>query len=345
MQTPQVTPGKVPFFLSSAPYPPQVLLRPALLNRFRPLLVPLVLPIALDLRQPSTMNLKAVFFWNSSCQGKSTCCPPFFGSVPFLPFFSHSNAPRSNVSDASQRLSPPTGSSPSYSLVGPSQQQPELSSYYESELVSPQTLNSEPIQAVAQAGQPQMQGSPQPNKTMFDFVSPFDALAPSSVSPGRKHGPPVSHQQGSLEPFEDTWSSVIDPKRKSVDNLLDQLNIPKSAAPSSAHPFDQHSLDEETPIAEPVQSKATSRPLPPKPMQAPSPRASPPKTSPPARRDVQVPEPPLGPQVGPPLSHMPTAQTQRDKESSPGPRGSWKGHEGGRNRGSGSRMKTQTGPM
>ena len=193
-----------------------------------------------------------------------------------------------------------------------------------------------------------MQGSPQPNKTMFDFVSPFDALASSSVAPVRKPAPPVSHQQGPSEPFEDNWSSVIDPKRKSVDNFLEQLSIPKAPTLPSAHSvptFDQHSLDEETPIAEPVQSKTTSRPLPPKPTQAPSPRASPPKISPPVRRDVQAPEPPLGPQVGPALSHVTTGQAQREKESSPGPRGSWKGHEGGRNRGSGSRAKIQSGPM
>lgn len=189
-----------------------------------------------------------------------------------------------------------------------------------------------------------MQGSPPPNKTMFDFVSPFDALAPSSVAPMRKPAPPASHQQGPSEPFEDNWSSVIDPKRKSVDNLLEQLSIPKAPVPS-AHPYDQLSPDEETPIAEPVHSKTASRPLPPKPTQAPSPRPSPPKVSPPARRDVQVLEPTLGLQIGPALSHVPTGQAQREKESSPGPRGSWKAHEGGRNRGSGSRAKTQSGLM
>jgi hypothetical protein len=257
------------------------------------------------------------------------------------------NAPRSNMSDTSQqRLSPPTGNSPTYPLIGPPQQ-PEISSYYESELVTPQTTSIDALQTAAQAGQSQMQGSPQPNKTMFDFVSPFDALAPSSVAPMRKPAPPVSHQQAPLESFEDNWSSVIDPKRKSVDNFLEQLSISNAPVPPSAHPvpsFDQHSPDEETPIAEPVQSRTASRPLPPKPTQAPSPRASPPKVAPPARRDVQAPEPLLGPQLGPALSHVPTAQAQREKESSPGPRGSWKVQEGGRNRGSGSRAKTQSGP-
>ena len=182
---------------------------------------------------------------------------------------------------------------------------------------------------------------------MFDFVSPFDALASSSVAI-RKPAPPLSHQQGPPEPFEDTWSSVIDPKRKSVDNLLEQLSTSKAPIPSSTHSipaFDRHTPDEETPITELVQSKTASRPLPPKPTQAPSPRASPPKVSPPVRRDVQVSEPSLGPQVGPSLSHVPTSTAQREKESSPGPRGSWKGHEGSRNRGSGSKAKTQPGPM
>jgi hypothetical protein len=191
------------------------------------------------------------------------------------------------------------------------------------------------------------QGSPQPSKTMFDFVSPFDALASSSVAPIRKPAPPHSHQQPPQEPLEDTWSSVIDPKRKSVDNLLEQLSISKAPVAPSAHShpsFDRHTPDEETTIAEPVQSKTVSRPLPPKPTQAPSPRASPPKVNPPVRREVQVSEP-LGPQVGPSLSHVGTGPAQREKESSPGPRGSWKGHEGGRNRGSGSKVKTQPGPM
>ena len=180
---------------------------------------------------------------------------------------------------------------------------------------------------------------------MFDFVSPFDALASSSGAPARKPAPPSSHQQGPSEPFEDTWTSVIDPKRKSVDNLLEQIGHTKAPVPPLAQPisFDQHSPDDEAPISELVQSKAASRPLPPKPMQAPSPRGSPPKVTPPVRRDAQASDSPFGPQVGPTLSHVPTGTTQREKESSPGPRGSWKGHEGGRNRGSGSKAKTPSG--
>ena len=256
---------------------------------------------------------------------------------------SPSNAPRSNVSDTSQhRLSPPTGSSPTFSLVG-SSQHPDSSSYYEPELVAPQ--NTEVIQSPVSVGQPRSQGSPQPNKTMFDFVSPFDALASPSVAP-RKPAPPSSHQQGPSEPFEDNWTSVaIDPKRKSVDNLLEQIGHTKAPVPSSAQPlppFDQH-LDDMSLITEPLQSKAASRPLPPKPMQAPSPRGSPPKATPPVRRDVQTSESPFGQPAGPALSHVATGPTQREKESSPGPRGSWKGHEGSRNRGSGSKVKTPSG--
>jgi hypothetical protein len=47
---------------------------------------------------------------------------------------------------------------------------------------------------------------------MFDFVSPFDALASSSVAPIRKPVQP-------------------DPKRKSVDNLLEQLGNSKAPVP------------------------------------------------------------------------------------------------------------------
>jgi hypothetical protein len=258
---------------------------------------------------------------------------------------SSSNAPRTNVPDTThQRLSPPTGPSPTYSLIG-SSQHADSSSYYEPELVTPQTTSPEAVQGPVPAGLSQARGSPQPNKTMFDFVSPFDALASPSAAPVRNPAQPSSHQQGPSEPFEDTWTSVIDPKRKSVDNLLEQIghtNAPVlSAQPIS---FDEHSPGDETPMTELVQSKAASRPLPPKPMQAPSPRSSPPKATPPVRRDIQTSESPFGPQVGPVLSHVPTGTTQREKESSPGPRGSWKGHEGGRNRGSGSKVKAPSGP-
>ena len=224
-----------------------------------------------------------------------------------------------------------------------------MSSYYEPELVIPQTVSTDVIQGPAPVGQgqSQAQGSPQPNKSMFDFVSPFDALVSSSVAPARKPVPPASHQQGPSEPFEDTWSSVVmDPKRKSVDNLLEQLGNSKAPVPSSAHsiPFDQHDPEEEA-LTEPILSKTASRPLPPKPTQASSPpRGTPSKATPPVRRDGQASEPPLGPQVGPALSHAHTGLAQREKESSPSPRGSWKGHEGGRNRGSGSKAKTQSGP-
>ncbi|KAH9028740.1 hypothetical protein EDB85DRAFT_2147698 [Lactarius pseudohatsudake] len=95
---------------------------------------------------------------------------------------------------------------------------------------------------------------------MFNFVSSFGALASSSVTPIRKPTPPVSHQQGPSVPFEDTWPSLIDPKRRFVDNLHEQLSVSNAPAPPSAHPvpaFDNP--DEETPITEPVQFKAASR--------------------------------------------------------------------------------------
>ena len=335
----QVTPGKARSSLYSVLCPQLAPPHLVLHSRFRRLPVT---PIVEDPLDPTITSPKAVFFSNNSWPGKH----PFWSvsSTIISLYATSSNAPRANHPDVSQqRLSPPTGPSPTFSLVG-SSQHTDTSSYYEPELVTPQTTSSEVTQGPVSAGQSQTQGSPPPNKTMFDFVSPFDALV-SSSAPARKPAPPA-HQQASPEQFDDSWSSVvIDPKRKSVDNLLEQLGSSKATVPSTAQvpPFDQHNPEEEAPVLELVQSKAASRPLPPKPMQVPSPRPSPPKVAPAVRRDVQASEPPLGPQVGPPLSHLPTGIAQREKESSPSPRGSWKGHEG-RNRGSGSRAKTQTGP-
>ncbi|KAI0283812.1 hypothetical protein BC826DRAFT_1110002 [Russula brevipes] len=140
--------------------------------------------------------------------------------------------------------------------------------------------------------------------------SPFGALASSSVAPIRKPAQLVRLADGpgartvldlalpvkltamfGVEPIRDTcvravvWSSAaIDPKRKSVDNLLEQLGTSKVPIPPSARTlssFDQHGPEEETLAAQPVQSKAASRRLPPnshKPLRCmvPRPRSLPP---------------------------------------------------------------------
>ncbi|KAI0284389.1 hypothetical protein BC826DRAFT_1109773 [Russula brevipes] len=119
--------------------------------------------------------------------------------------------------------------------------------------------------------------------------SPFGALASSSVAPIRKPvRPPLINSPLLLlshaKTLNESGPAPIDPKRKSVDDLLEQLGTSKVPVPPSARTlssFDQHGPEEETLAAQPVQSKAASRRLPPnshKPLRrmVPRPRSLPP---------------------------------------------------------------------
>ncbi|KAI0035754.1 hypothetical protein K488DRAFT_42648 [Vararia minispora EC-137] len=185
------------------------------------------------------------------------------------------------------------------------QDQHETGSYYEPESVQPQDLHTH----AASPPEAQQMTSPSPPKSMFDFVSPFDAL---SSGPTRKAIP--STQSGMPSAESQSWPA-IDPKRASVDNLIEQLTR-AHPPPVGQQVYDPHPPPPPPPAnePEPIQAKQ-ARPLPPKPALQGSPRASPPKA--------------------------PTMQNLgRDKDESPGPRGGWKGQEG-RARGSGGKGKTQ----
>ena len=150
---------------------------------------------------------------------------------------------------------------------------------------------------------------------MFDFVSPFDAL---SNSPGaRRKVPPPQQQAEDLS----SWSTAaLDPKRKSVENLMDQLTRGQAPQPQPTqqilNPYESYQAEELS--HEPIQAR--SRPLPPQPVQPTgSPRASPPKQiSQPARqqqrRAADSPVSQGGVAQGPHGNHY-----HRDKESSPLP--------------------------
>jgi hypothetical protein len=119
------------------------------LNRSQHLLA---LPIVLDpLRQsaptplplmplPPTITSRKAVFSNVSWEGKH----PFQMSRADLQLTliaSSSNAPRTNVPDTiHRRLSPPTGPSPAYSLVGSSQHADSSSYHNKPELVTPRIL-------------------------------------------------------------------------------------------------------------------------------------------------------------------------------------------------------------
>lgn len=168
-------------------------------------------------------------------------------------------------------------------------------------------------------------------RSMFEFVSPFDALAASSSGgPKRKPPPPQpSDAQGNTE--QSSWQTPpIDAKRKSVENLMEQLT--RGHAPLSAPlhpvsgPYDPYTPTEELSSQPELLQTRASRPLPPQPVHAPSPpRASPPKPQVQARQTRR--------NGDSPVAH-PAYVAARDKEVSPMPGQNFRG-SGSENRGRG----------
>ncbi|TRM62731.1 hypothetical protein BD626DRAFT_498259 [Schizophyllum amplum] len=169
-----------------------------------------------------------------------------------------------------------------------------------------------PPQTKQAAGQPL---PPSPPKSMFDFVSPFDALQSATGSIRKKPMPTSSVPSSGND--DSSWTAISDPKRRSVENLLENLTLGSPAAPPPAtfESFggippqpDYGSMD---PIDLPMNrygpppSMPQNLPPPPKamPPRVDSPRASPPKNQ--AQR----------------VSQAVPASSRRDKEGSPGPRG------------------------
>ncbi|KAH9842849.1 uncharacterized protein C8Q71DRAFT_224221 [Rhodofomes roseus] len=153
------------------------------------------------------------------------------------------------------------------------------------------------------------QRAPSPaRKSQFEaFVSPFEALA--NTSSGSKRKPPPPPQSSGMPSNSEEFSFpslTIDPKRKSVENLMEQLTrgpVPQPAPVQQMSVYGPYTPSEEfTPQAEPAQTRA-SRPLPPQPAHAPSPpRLSPPKQQAQVRQQQRrSAESPVGPVYGPAL--------------------------------------------
>ncbi|KDQ60636.1 hypothetical protein JAAARDRAFT_31601 [Jaapia argillacea MUCL 33604] len=283
------------------------------------------------------------------------------------------SAARPNYAEVQQSPSFPPGSSPPYahSILDPPSSQHDSDAYdshdaassylvnpHEAPLRSqplPQPPSQQPIQQQQQQPQsPQQIPQPPspPRKSMFEFVSPFDALASSTTSSGVKKKPvPQSQDPAS----EDSWTSVsvpADPKRKSVENLMDQLTRGQAAPPPPPQQQAQNIYDvysslgfsgEEPRQAEPIASRVPPPPLPPKPTQVspsppPAPRASPPRVQARPQPQGRMAESPIAPQSG--------YQGRREKENSPVPRGNWKTQNyDGKGRGSGmGGKKSQSSP-
>lgn len=164
-----------------------------------------------------------------------------------------------------------------------------------------------------QIPQPQSQSPPSPSrKSMFDFVSPFDALANTNAGSIKRKAVP----EPTPEAVDDGWlASVNDPKRKSMENLMDQLT--RSQVP--AHPTtQQQQIDSYSP--EPVMIMPSVDPMRGQPYLTKqsmpgSPRGSPPRV--------------YGPQAQPrtrdsPLGAMQHAYVTKARSEASPVRGGWK---------------------
>lgn len=214
----------------------------------------------------------------------------------------------------------------------------------EGQYIQPELPREIPQQSQPIAPPQQQQQPPSPRKSLFDFVSPFDALPNTTSMPKKKPIPAGPASASSTN--EDSWTSASlvslsnDPKRKSVENLMDQLTRSQPSYPAQPpsptyySTTDEYSQVESTPQV--LQSRTMPPPLPPKPGRAPSPpkpeRSSPPKPA--AQQPRRPVESPLGQATMPPM--------RREKDSSPGPRNTWKGE--GRVAKGAAKGKAQTSP-
>ncbi|CCM02934.1 uncharacterized protein FIBRA_05049 [Fibroporia radiculosa] len=275
----------------------------------------------------------ALFFICSACFFRRANVSPFLSSCVRN---ESSNAQKYNYPEPQYPPLSTTGPSPTYLQSGPEQAPPHDNEFSAQDTSHPSEASREPSDMLSPpAGQ---QRAPSPaRRSLFEFVSPFDALANTSGSIKRK--PPPQQQpvvSGNIE--EPTWPSIgIDPKRKSVENLMEQLTRGQASlsgsVPSSSSPYDPYAPSEEiSPQAEPVQMRA-SRPLPPQPVHAPSP----PRASPKSQSNL-VPRPLRDSPVGPAI-YGPS--TGRDKEVSP-VRGSGFRNPGQENRGRGPKGKNSS---
>ncbi|TFK67911.1 hypothetical protein BDN72DRAFT_842508 [Pluteus cervinus] len=227
------------------------------------------------------------------------------------------NPPRSNFVETQRNPPAVAVPSPPY---GPSPREGDYRQYVQHEQPAETSQRGQGgLPAAAPQPPPIQPQPPSPPKSMFDFDSPFDHLSPS----GSVKKKPVPPQPSSVSSGnEDSgWPNITDPKRQSVDNLLEHLTRgPVVQPPPPA--YESYLMGSEYAQIEQVQPRP--QPIPPPQgkvvPRAPSPRSSPPKVQ--AQRPQQRPE--FAPPQQVPISAVPLqheSNGRRDKESSPGPRG------------------------
>ncbi|KAK7023928.1 hypothetical protein R3P38DRAFT_2954957 [Favolaschia claudopus] len=222
------------------------------------------------------------------------------------------NPPMSNYSDSMRGSSAGAAPSPPYAPV--SRESDYRPYQHES---SPDLLQRSQMPPAQQQPPPQQQ-PPSPRKSMFEFVSPFDALSgPSTGSVKKKPVPvqPPSVSSGTEE--SGGWTNLSDPKRQSVDNLLEHLTRGTASQISGPPAYESYLSNRDSDYSQTELSRAPPPPLAPKPVpnRTASPRASPPKA--PAQR-ARVADSPASQHA-----QGGNGGNRRDKESSPGPRGGY----------------------
>ncbi|CAA7267927.1 unnamed protein product [Cyclocybe aegerita] len=186
-----------------------------------------------------------------------------------------------------------------------------------------------PLQHPPQAPPPpqqqqQQQQPPSPRRSMFEFTSPFDHLSSSTGSIKKKAVPPQPSNVSSGNE-DSSWTSVTDPKRQSMENLLENLTRgqPQQTQPQppayESYLSSDYSQGESAPIRAPLPpipaSKPVSVPIP-IPNVTGSPRGGSPKGQP-----LHRPQPRAAEVNNSQQAPYPGSGGRRDKDSSPGPRG------------------------
>lgn len=251
--------------------------------------------------------------------------------------FMYSNHPRSNYAESVRSLphepSPPYASSAREGEYRPYEQPTQTSPRAMDPKASPQSQqHSSPV---AQ----QQQRAPSPRRSMFEFISPFDHLsntASSTAGSVNKRSAPPQSSSVSSGTDDSSWTTVPDPKRQSVENLLENISrgqqpqLPvQTSVPAPFSAYESFYGGNDYSQVEQMSGRAPLPPIPtnvkPFPRNA-SPRASPPKP-PVQQQSVAQPQRPQPRQPdsfitqGPPPPSGSQPGGRREKESSPGPRG------------------------
>ncbi|KIK63644.1 hypothetical protein GYMLUDRAFT_40712 [Collybiopsis luxurians FD-317 M1] len=229
--------------------------------------------------------------------------------------------PRSSYSDSQQDSLPDTSSAPPYTGESDFRQYGQHDPAVEharSVQATQQQPSYQPYQAPYPAPTSMSQNrQPSPPKSLFNFVSPFDVLS-SSGSSKKKSQPPPS--VSSTNDDSGSWTAVSgpDPKRQSMDNLLEtltrtQITQPSQPAVQGSGQFDPYN---EYTYTEQMQIQVPAPPAPLKQTTGASNRTtSPPRRASPSKPQIQrarVNDSPAG-------STGTNNTNRRDKESSPGP--------------------------